>query len=181
MFSFWSWVVSMSEVRIDVRRFWVRRPFPLLPPGLPLGSLPVRQRCRFASGPLTPGRRLSHASVPRPRRFAAPFFPPAVYPKETQDLITQVARPLPHAQKPTEEWTGVDESTPDPETIPPKRLETSKAQSPSLVLLVLIATVGIIAYTGFLLNPASRGDWLPYSMVIIAELVLISQDRKSVV
>ncbi|WP_411698918.1 glycosyltransferase family 2 protein [Conyzicola sp.] len=43
------------------------------------------------------------------------------------------------------------------------------------MLLVLIATVGIIAYTGFLLNPASRGDWLPYAMVIIAELVLITQ------
>ena len=90
-------------------------------------------------------------------------------------MITQVARPLPHAQKQAGEWTGVDESTPDPVTDPPRKLESSKAQSPSLVLLVLIATVGIIAYTGFLLNPASRGDWLPYSMVIVAELVLIAQ------
>ncbi|MES2094041.1 MAG: cellulose synthase catalytic subunit [Actinomycetota bacterium] len=54
-------------------------------------------------------------------------------------------------------------------------VETTKAQSPSLVMLVLIATVGILAYAGFLLNPASRGDWLPYSMVILAESVLIAQ------
>ncbi len=53
--------------------------------------------------------------------------------------------------------------------------ETTKSQSPSLVMLVLIATAGILAYAGFLLNPASRGDWLPYSMVIVAESVLIAQ------
>ncbi len=61
---------------------------------------------------------------------------------------------------------------PDPVVRP---VETTKAQSPSLVMLVLIATVGILAYAGFLLNPASRGDWLPYSMVILAESVLIAQ------
>jgi cellulose synthase (UDP-forming) len=57
----------------------------------------------------------------------------------------------------------------------PRILETSKAQSPSLVLLVLIGTGGILLYAGFLLNPASRGDWLPYVMVIGAESVLIFQ------
>jgi cellulose synthase (UDP-forming) len=54
-------------------------------------------------------------------------------------------------------------------------IETTKSQSPSLVMLVLIATVGILAYAQFLLNPASRGDWLPYSMVILAESILIAQ------
>jgi len=43
------------------------------------------------------------------------------------------------------------------------------------VLLVIIATLGILAYAGFLLDPSSRGDWLPYAMVIAAESVLISQ------
>ena len=53
--------------------------------------------------------------------------------------------------------------------------ENRKSQSPSLVLLVLFATLGIITYAAFLLNPASRGDWLPYSMVIAAESLLIAQ------
>ncbi|GAB3140675.1 glycosyltransferase family 2 protein [Marisediminicola antarctica] len=50
-----------------------------------------------------------------------------------------------------------------------------RTQSPSLVMLVLIATLGILAYASFLLNPESRGDWLPYTMVIIAEMILIVQ------
>ena len=41
-------------------------------------------------------------------------------------------------------------------------------------MLVLVATIGILAYAAFLLNPASRGDWLPYSMVIVAEVILIA-------
>lgn len=44
-----------------------------------------------------------------------------------------------------------------------------------MILLVLIATIGILAYTGFLLDPAHRGDWLPYSMVIVAETILVVQ------
>ncbi|POH71437.1 glycosyl transferase family 2 [Cryobacterium zongtaii] len=52
---------------------------------------------------------------------------------------------------------------------------TGHAHSPTLVMLVLIATVGILAYAHFLLNPASRGDWLPYSLVIVAESILIFQ------
>jgi len=78
-------------------------------------------------------------------------------------LITHVSRPLPPVQS-------------EPDSDPPSRqLDIGKAQSPSLVLLVLIGTVGILAYAGFLLNPASRGDWLPYTMVIVAEMVLVSQ------
>ena len=49
------------------------------------------------------------------------------------------------------------------------------AHSPSLVMLVLVATVGILGYAHFLLNPDSRGDWLPYSLVILAESILIIQ------
>jgi len=103
-------------------------------------------------------------------------------------LITHVSRPLPPAPNPEARITTIphrpalDPPAPPPndelETAsrPPARLlEEGKAQSPSLVLLVLIGTVGILAYAGFLLNPASRGDWLPYVMVIVAEMVLISQ------
>jgi cellulose synthase (UDP-forming) len=53
--------------------------------------------------------------------------------------------------------------------------ENRKSQSPSLVMLVVIATLGIFTYAAFLLNPASRGDWLPYTMVIAAESLLIAQ------
>jgi len=53
--------------------------------------------------------------------------------------------------------------------------DTGTAQSPVMVLLVLIATLGILAYAGFLLNPANRGDIVPYVMVITAESVLVVQ------
>jgi cellulose synthase (UDP-forming) len=56
-----------------------------------------------------------------------------------------------------------------------RKMENSAVESPSLLLFVLLATVGVLAYTGFLLNPANRGDWLPYSLVITAELVLVVQ------
>lgn len=45
--------------------------------------------------------------------------------------------------------------------------------SPVMQLVTLVATGGILAYAGFLLNPSNRGDVLPYSIVIIAETVLI--------
>jgi cellulose synthase (UDP-forming) len=47
--------------------------------------------------------------------------------------------------------------------------------SPVMILLVLIATLGILFYAQFLLNPANRGDLLPYLMVIGAEAVLVLQ------
>ena len=57
----------------------------------------------------------------------------------------------------------------------PRAVENGAANSPTLVLFVLIATVGVLAYTFFLLNPANRGDWLPYSLVISAEVILVTQ------
>lgn len=57
---------------------------------------------------------------------------------------------------------------------PTSRPESEEAQSPSLLLLVLLAAAGILVYAVFLLNPANRGDWLPYSMVMLAETVLIA-------
>jgi len=57
----------------------------------------------------------------------------------------------------------------------PPRDENSAARSPSLVLIMLCATLGVIAYAVFLLDPAHRGDALPYVMVITAESVLVVQ------
>jgi cellulose synthase (UDP-forming) len=56
---------------------------------------------------------------------------------------------------------------------PSRRAENESAQSPSLMLLVLLACAGVIIYAAFLLNPANRGDWLPYTLVIVAETVLV--------
>jgi cellulose synthase (UDP-forming) len=44
-----------------------------------------------------------------------------------------------------------------------------------MVLLVLVSTLGILLYGQFLLNPANRGDLLPYVMVIVAEAILVIQ------
>ncbi|BDV31127.1 glycosyltransferase [Microbacterium terricola] len=43
------------------------------------------------------------------------------------------------------------------------------------VLVSVLATLGVVAYALFLLNPANRGDLLPYSLVLIAETVLVVQ------
>ncbi|MCC2314335.1 glycosyltransferase [Cellulomonas xiejunii] len=52
--------------------------------------------------------------------------------------------------------------------------ENEASQSPSLTLLVLLAAAGIVMYSGFLLNPANRGDFLPYVLVIVAETILVT-------
>lgn len=57
---------------------------------------------------------------------------------------------------------------------PTRATENESAQSPSLMLLVLLACAGVIIYAVFLLNPANRGDWLPYALVIVAESVLVA-------
>lgn len=47
------------------------------------------------------------------------------------------------------------------------------SKSPVMTLLVLVSTLGILVYTGFLLDPSNRGDLLPWLMVIAAEAVLV--------
>lgn len=47
------------------------------------------------------------------------------------------------------------------------------------VLLSVLATIGVIAYMLFLLDPAHRGDPLPYLMVIVAESILVFQSLLS--
>ena len=51
--------------------------------------------------------------------------------------------------------------------------EHGGVQSPVMVLIVLLSTLGILVYSAFLLNPAHRGDLLPYALVIAAETVLV--------
>ncbi len=64
-------------------------------------------------------------------------------------------------------------ATDEPYEVPAPSAENEAARSPSLVLLVLAAAAGVVLYAVFLLNPANRGDWLPYVMVMAAEAVLV--------
>jgi cellulose synthase (UDP-forming) len=43
------------------------------------------------------------------------------------------------------------------------------------MLLVLLATLGALAYAVFLLNPSHRGDPLPYALILTAETILLGQ------
>jgi cellulose synthase (UDP-forming) len=47
--------------------------------------------------------------------------------------------------------------------------------SPSLMMLVLIATIGVLLYTTFLFDFSNRGNWIPYLIVLTAETVIIFQ------
>lgn len=47
--------------------------------------------------------------------------------------------------------------------------------SPSLMMLVLVATIGVLLYTTFLFDFSNRGNWIPYLMVLSAESVIIFQ------
>jgi len=47
--------------------------------------------------------------------------------------------------------------------------------SPSLMMLVLVATIGVLLYTTFLFNFSNRGNWIPYLIVLTAESVIILQ------
>lgn len=62
-------------------------------------------------------------------------------------------------------------ATPHESATPPR--PRGHDQSPVMILVVLISTLGILAYSAFLLNPSNRGDLLPYIMVITAESVLV--------
>ena len=65
-------------------------------------------------------------------------------------------------------------ATDEPYEVPAPSAENEAARSPSLVLLVLAAAAGVVLYAVFLLNPANRGDWLPYVMVMVAEAILVA-------
>lgn len=52
--------------------------------------------------------------------------------------------------------------------------ENASIASPSVLLFILLALIGALGYALFLFSPSNRGDLLPYSLVIIAEVVLIS-------
>ncbi len=71
--------------------------------------------------------------------------------------------------RPAHDYARVDKHVPVT-----RRAETANPYSPVMILLSLIATLGILFYAQFLLNPANRGDVLPYALVIIAETILVA-------
>lgn len=71
--------------------------------------------------------------------------------------------------RPSHDYARVDKHIPVT-----RRAETANPYSPVMILISLIATLGILFYAQFLLNPGNRGDVLPYLMVIVAETVLLA-------
>jgi cellulose synthase (UDP-forming) len=71
--------------------------------------------------------------------------------------------------RPAHDFARVDKHVPVT-----RKAETANPYSPVMILLSLIATLGILLYAQFLLNPDNRGDFLPYAMVIAAESVLVA-------
>ena len=71
--------------------------------------------------------------------------------------------------RPAHDYAHVDRHVPVT-----RRAETANPYSPVMILISLIATLGILLYAQFLLNPDNRGDFLPYALVIAAETVLIT-------
>lgn len=51
----------------------------------------------------------------------------------------------------------------------------SSETSALFILVSVVATIGVVAYSLFLLDPANRGDPLPYALVITAESILVFQ------
>ncbi len=55
-----------------------------------------------------------------------------------------------------------------------------RLSSPTVTFVLVVATIGAIVYISYLLRPEYRGDTLPYTMVIVAELFLIMQGLLSI-
>lgn len=50
-----------------------------------------------------------------------------------------------------------------------------QVKSPSVTLILFLASIGAIIYLGYLVQPEFRGDPLPYSLALIAEIFIIFQ------
>ena len=67
-----------------------------------------------------------------------------------------------------DDFASVDGLVPDV-----RRVRTRNPYGPVMIAVSIAATLGILAYAWFLLNPNNRGDILPWAMVIVAETILI--------
>ena len=55
------------------------------------------------------------------------------------------------------------------------RLADRDLESPSLTMLVMLATLGVLMYASFLFRPSNIGDALPWTIVIICESIMMFQ------
>lgn len=55
------------------------------------------------------------------------------------------------------------------------RLADRDLESPSLTMLVMLATLGVLLYASFLFRPANIGDALPWAIVILCETIMMFQ------
>ncbi|MCE3552608.1 glycosyltransferase [Pseudonocardia sp. RS11V-5] len=57
----------------------------------------------------------------------------------------------------------------------PRSRSQEVADSPSLMAIVFVATIGVVLYTVFLFDFSHRGNWIPYVLVLVAESVIVLQ------
>lgn len=121
------------------------------------------------SAPTDVRRSRPDASAPQYHRSAPPQSP------DVAQLVQQpLQQPLPQPLTPRDRERARRRRP--TEQVPHVRPRSeSRAHSPVMVLIVLVATLGVMAYAVFLLDPANRGDFLPYGLVIVAESVLVGQ------
>src|SRR3954452_21823026 len=127
----------------------------------------IDEKCRLRETPHDGRDVAAPGGLPGAGHVLAPLVrPPASSQNQVPGgFMAQTMHERPFAGPQTDKVTGA----------PPRAADNSASESPTLMLLVMLATAGVLLYAIFLLNPANRGDWLPWFMVIAAETVLVLQ------
>lgn len=55
-----------------------------------------------------------------------------------------------------------------------RRARGEVAYTPLVILITALGALGVVLYAQFLLDPGNRGDWLPWSLVVTAESILVA-------
>lgn len=138
-----------------------------------------------ASRPLTSDRQLTRRALrerevrERERSASAPVTAPTVERTAPRrgPVIDREAAARPAAARDA----ATDLTSPSPERADFERRAARVGhverdlQSPSLTMLVLLATIGVLLYASFLLRPQNAGDLLPWSLVVVAESIMMGQ------
>ncbi len=118
---------------------------------------PVRVRSRSRTSPRPPARTPDPGPWPTLRCARA-----AVPPKENSITTADFE----HLLRPAPGTEGLSSA---------HTRDATKSSSPSLMMLVLLATIGVLAYATFIFRPSHHGDLLPFALVVTAETFLIAQ------
>src|SRR5918995_236985 len=182
-------VVTRCSCRRRSRRSGIRRRLPIVvlsspPGGAQRASRHSRARFRgtgWHNAVRSPGWQCCRVHrCGRPGRL--PDRPGPTCPEEPTEGYGRTSTPrrgssVPLAQtlespamaRPAHDYARVDKHVPVT-----RRAETANPYSPVMILISVIATLGILFYAQFLLDPDNRGDFLPYALVIAAESVLVA-------